>query len=337
LLNINDKIRNNSSNDHINKLGAKHHLRNNRKNYTPNERINDLKYKNLYNNKKHRNYSYSLKIDDKLINNIFKEDNEDITNFKIIKTKSNKLLNKLHCYTARQKYNNRSLDDINSNITTKLLKTMKQSINKNNTIHKVLKISNINIHKNYNSCSYINFINNTNIKIEPKYTNNKKIPIHNDSIRKDQDVSLFFENAIKSTSNLIDSMREERETNTFIKELKTGNNKRIFNSRFCYNNENNDITDEFYNKAKKIKKNLIKNNFFNHINNNANDNINYIKKNNYKLNRNYTNNNKNKTCKRYRNTWKMKSFRTHEENSNCLKEIPKIFNNKCIIRPANNA
>ena len=71
-------------------------------------------------------------------------------------------------------------------------------------------------------------------------------------------------------------MKEERETNTFIKELKTGNN-RIFSSRFTYNMDNNDYTsDDFYIQLKKTKS--MRSSYFTYKNNNKNNGKNYNNK-----------------------------------------------------------
>ena len=274
-----NKIKNNISYDHINRFYTNTNKSSCclRKNFTPDfEKQDIIKYNN--NKNLHRNNSYSLKMDDKLINNILKEDNEYNNILDMNKKNNNKLLNKLYCYTARQNYNNMNSSDINENITTKLLKSMKKSINKNNTIHKLLKISNI--QNNYKS-DYVNYINNCSInnKLNSNYINNKKSNSYKDfdNSTKDKCISLLFENLIKSTSNLLDSMKEERETNTFIKELKTGNN-RIFSSRFTYNMDNNDYTsDDFYIQLKKTKS--MRSSYFTYKNNtNKNNGKNYNNK-----------------------------------------------------------
>ena len=345
---VNDKIQKNFSNNdislkHINRFYLDKNLYNKRVSFTPKNQNNNLKYNLFYNNSNiERKHSYSIRKDISLITSILKEGDENNIEYSINKN-NNKLLNKLYCYSARQKYNNTNRNYKEYNMTSKLLKTMKKSIKKNNSCHKnkinkflYLSNSKNNIYKsdftnyiNSSTNNYTNLNNKNNNKIDSYYINNSLSPTN-----LNKDISIVFENILKSTSYLIDSMKDERKDNKFIKELNKNKN-RVFISKFSYDKENNDVNDEFFNKSKDNKNILDKNAYLNskNYNDKENINLNYIKKSNYEYNRNY----KKKTSKKYRNTWKIKSYKTQNNNSyNYLDDIHKNYNTKCNIRPVNN-
>lgn len=312
----------------INKFYSNKNINSNNKiifsqSYTPKQK-NQIKYNNIYNN--NRQFSYSIKQNSSFINILLDEENEeDFMN--INKFKRNKLLlNKLYSYASRKKYKNSYNKDYN--ITTKIIKGMKKSIEyKSKSCLKIHKNKILNKQNNYFKSDFIKYIDNS--------TNNYYITLNNHLKNNSNSISNYIgspkesnmrkklntNTILNSASNFIDSMKEERKTNKFIKELNSKNNK-FCNSRFSYNKENYDDNEGFYNSPKSIRMN-------------NRDNIVLFHKTNYEKNNNIK---KKNFIKAHRNTWKKKNLKSLYENKNPLKDYQKsyVFKNN-IIMPANNA
>lgn len=313
----------------INKFYSNKNINSNNKkifsqSYTPKPK-NLIKYNNIYNNND-RQFSYSIKQNSSFINILLNEENEeDFMN--INKFKSNKvLLNKLYSYASRKKYKNSYNKDYN--ITTKIIKKMKKSMEyKSKSCLKIHKNKILNKQNNYFKSDIIKYIDNS--------TNNYYLTLNNHLKNNSNSISNYIGSPkeknmrkklntntfLNSASNFIDSMKEERKTNKFIKELNSKNNK-FCNSRFSYNKENYDDNEGFYNSPKSIR-----------INNR--DNIVLFHKTNYEKNNNIKIKN---IIKTHRNTWKKKNLKSLYENKNPLKDYQKSYAFKGnIIMPANNA
>ena len=218
------------------------------------------------------------------IHKILSSNNDDYLDIKNLRNK-NILLNKLTHYTKREK-----VDFKDTNKTQRGLLTIKNIIKRKTMLFSPKtsrnKINNKPINLFHNSYSnykqyhdYLNNCsNNKNIKnngISPILT---EYNIKNNQ-KKDCSPDLLKIKISKSLSNVINSMREQRKTSKFIKDLnkskKIGNNsnKQI---KFTYSSNNNDDDfDEFYS-PNKDKINIIQFNDKRKLNNNKNY---FIKKN----------------------------------------------------------
>ena len=235
-----------------------------------NKKIDNL-YNSEYSLKKNKNkkVTFSTYKDKSYINKILFTNDDDYT-FVNGHINNNKLLSKLNHYTKREKY---SYKPTAKNVTKDLLKSMKKYLNNeitsykssNSKINEIPKSKNImNYYDSMRSTikSYINF--NNSIKNLSKYShlrNNNFCPFsseYNTNINSGKDL---FKNDIKdefgkSLSNIISKIRDERKTNSFIKELKI-NNKLIKPKkaiRFSFSQEKNErneyLNDEFYSPIK---------------------------------------------------------------------------------------
>ena len=273
-----------------------------------------IRYNNLY-NKKDRKFSYSIKQDSSFIKTILDEEKEDCMN--INKMHSNKkLLNKLYSYTSRR--NNKNHKE--SNITKTILKTMKKSIeSKSISLSKIHKNKKLIIQNNYYKTEFIEHANNSlnnnyiklnNLKFSSKCLYNNSSSTENNKKNK---------RIINSATNFINSIKEERNTNKFIKEL----NKKInifSRKRFSYNKENYDDNDEFYTSPKSKRMN--------------NREIIMFHKTNFETNNNFKKKEYNTT---HRNTWKKNSHKILHDNKSNIRDYQKsnrLKNN--IIMPSNN-
>ena len=292
--------------------------------YTPKPKY-QIKYNNIY-NINDRQFSYSIKQNSSFINILLNEENEeDFMN--INKFKGNKvLLNKLYSYASRKSFKSSYNKDYN--ITAKIIKGMKKSIEyKSKSCSKIHKNKILNKQNKYFKSDFIKYIDNS--------TTNYYIELNNDLKNNSNSISNYIglpkeknmrkkyntNTILNSASNYIDSMKEERKTNKFIKELNAKNNK-FCNSRFSYNKENYDDNEGFYNSPKSIRMN-------------NRDNIILFHKANYEKNNNIK---KKNIIKTHRNTWKKKSLKSLYENKNHLKDYQKSYVFKGnIIMPANNA
>ena len=213
-------------------------------------------------------------------------------------------------------------------MTTKLIKTMKKNIeHKSNSFSKIRKNKLFNIQSSYYKSDFIryvdNSINNNYIKLNNHLKFNLKYILNNFGTPKEKYIKQkHIQNTIlTSASNYINSMKEERKTNKFIKELNTKSNN-FFPSKFSYNKENYDDNDGFYTSPKSIRiDNREKIILFNKTN--------YEKYNNIK---------KKNTIKTHRNTWKKKNMKSLHEKKNNLKDyqMSYVFKGNTIM-PANNA
>ena len=225
-----------------------------------------------------------------IVNKVLSNNKDDYLDIKNHKNK-NKLLNKLNHYAKREKMNFEE-----NNKTQNGLLTIKQLINKKImlfspkiTNNKIYNIPTNLFHSSYsNYKQYHEYLNNysnkTNSKInriEPVLTeyNNK----HNK--KDDSNSDLFKIQISKSLSNIINSIREQRKTSKFIKDLnknisfgnKSNNNKFTFSPK-----DEQDSCDEFYspNKSK-----------FNNIQYKDIKNLNNKKKINYFIKKNISSDN----------------------------------------------
>ena len=124
--------------------------------------------------------------------------------------------------------------------------------------------------------------------------------------------SKFLTNKMmKSTINLLNSIRDERSDNKFYNDLSKKNNK-IYNSRFSYDKENDD--NDFYIKMNNNKENKNLNN--NYQINNYKDNKNYLRKN---------------TFNPFRTNFKVQNF----DSLNYLYDNSGYYTKRDIILPAN--
>ena len=226
----------------------------------------DKIYTMTYRSKRKQNPSSkvltSIKKEKNFVNKILCDNNDDYLDINIHKNK-NTLLNKLNHYTKR---GNIEFEDKNK--TQRGLLTIKNLIKRKNmmfspksTTNKMYNIPTNLFHysysnyKQYNNNCLNNCINKTNSK------NNITSPIiteYNIKYNKKKDFSsdLFKIKISKSLSNIINSIREQRQTNKFIKELnknKTFGNNSDKHIKFTFSpNKDEDSNDEFYspNKSK---------------------------------------------------------------------------------------
>ena len=226
----------------------------------------DKIYTMSYHSKKKKNPSSKVLTpilkDKNFVNKILCDENDDYLDIKTHKNK-NILLNKLNYYTKREKIEFRD-----KNKTQKGLLTIKNLINRKSimfspksTTNKIYNIPTKLFHYSYSNYKQYNnnCLNNANKKTNSK--NNAKSQIiteYNIKYNKKNDCSsdLFKIKISKSLSNIINSIREQRKTNKFIKDLNKNNtfgnssNKHI---KFSFSpNKDEDSNDEFYspNKSK---------------------------------------------------------------------------------------
>lgn len=302
----NERILNSLSNNYENKLS------------------NTLQKFNSYNytiQNKGRKYSYSKK-NNSFINKVLHGDEIDyisknINNFR----NNNKLKNNLHSYTSRKRYmkkNNICNYRINEN--TKLLKAMKRSLEKNsksNSKFQIYKLMNNKIFEAKNlKSNFLTYLNKT-INIQKIIRNNAKNFNNNISstfrthYNKKKNSKFLTNKIMKSTINLLNSIRDERSDNKFYNDLSKKNNK-IYNSRFSYDKENDD--NDFYINMNNNKENKNLNN--NYQINNYKDNKNYLRKN---------------TFNPFRTNFKVQNF----DSLNYLYDNSGYYTKRDIILPAN--
>ena len=282
---------------------------------------NQISYKNLY-NLKDRNYSYSIRQNNSFIKILLNEDKDDYLN---IHKNNNKLLNKLYSYSTREKYNYKNPNPKEINITAKIVKIMKKSLEyKSNSVQKKQIC-----HKS----DFINYVNNSvnnnhlklnkNLKISSHYFNNDLSPTMKGNNYKNKNNSkLYYNKILKSASNYLESMKEERKTNKFIRELNKKNSI-SHPSRFSFDKENIDNNDEFYTNLKINKMNGQENIIL--FENTINEKNRAILK-------------KKNSFKTPRNTWKTKNLKILYNHKNYLNDNQKSYIvKKNIIMPANNA
>ena len=286
---------------------------------------NQISYKNLYNIKE-RNYSYSIRQNNSFIKILLNEDKDDYMN---INKNNNKLLNKLYSYSTREKYNYKYPNPKEINLTAKIVKIMKKSLEyKSNSFQKKQINKKLNLQNICYKSDFINYINNSvnnnhtkfnkNLKINSNYFNNDLSPtIKGNNFKNKNNSKLYYNKILKSASNYLDSMKEERKTNNFIRELNKKNSTN-YSSRFSFDKENIDNNDEFYTNLKlnKIQENII---LFQNMNNEKNKKI-LKKKNSFKT---------------PRNAWKTKNL---NHKNNYLNDNQKSYIVKRnIIMPVNDA
>ena len=282
---------------------------------------NQISYKNLY-NLKDRNYSYSIRQNNSFIKILLNEDKDDYLN---IHKNNNKLLNKLYSYSTREKYNYKNPNPKEINITAKIVKIMKKSLEyKSNSLQKKQIC-----HKS----DFINYVNNSvnnnhlklnkNLKISSHYFNNDLSPTMKGNNYKNKNNSkLYYNKILKSASNYLESMKEERKTNKFIREL-SKKNSISHSSRFSFDKENIDNNDDFYTNLKINKMNGQENIIL--FENTINEKNRAILK-------------KKNSFKTPRNTWKTKNLKILYHHKNYLNDNQKSYVvKKNIIMPANNA
>ena len=293
---------------------------------------NKINYNELYNTNK-KKYSFSINQNSSFINKLLNEEEDymNINTHKKTKKNNNKLLNKFYIYKEREK-NNYSYQTITDhNINFNILKNMKESINKNynSKIDKNIIINNQNTLYKSDFIDYIKKTNNycikanNNLKFNSYYFHNLITPQNKEN--KNKNNSNNYENSIlKSYSYYIDSMREDRKTNNFIKELnKNKNNILLYTSRFSYDKENIDINNnkQFYMSLKSNRINENEKNNFYHISNNYEQKRNYIRK--------------KKSSKINRNRWKTNSFKTINISNYYLNDNHNNYLVKSKIMPSN--
>ena len=203
----------------------------------------------------------TLKKEKNFVIKILTKENDDYLDIKNHKNK-NKLLNKLKQFTKREKTN---FED-KSKIQRGLL-TVKNLINKKvlNFSPKVTSINNnINTPKNifhYSYSNYNQYNNNTLNKFKSKTKSKYKdySPVlteyNKNKIKNESATDLFKIKMSKSLSNIINSIRDERQTNKFIKDLNKNKKSGKEHLKFSFSqNKDDDLNDEFYSPNKnKIK------------------------------------------------------------------------------------
>ena len=203
----------------------------------------------------------TLKKEKNFVNKILTKENDDYLDIKNHKNK-NKLLNKLKQFTKREKTN---FED-KSKIQRGLL-TVKNLINKKvlNFSPKVTSINNnINTQKNifhYSYSNYNQYNNNTLNKFKSKTKSKYKdySPVlteyNKNKIKNESATDLFKIKMSKSLSNIINSIRDERQTSKFIKDLNKNKKSGKEHLKFSFSqNKDDDLNDEFYSPNKnKIK------------------------------------------------------------------------------------
>ena len=315
-----DDISNMINNFYIQKLSEKKTKHNLLSNYNDYEKLNNDSLTKSEKIKKKKKIINTIKKEDIFLNKILSSNEEDYIN-----RKSNNLLNKLNNYKRRENYTQGN-NYIEKNNTKEVLKLLKKSINKmpsfnlnleaDKNNYKIAKINEISKNKNNNL--------NTSIKNKIKCMNHPYYCLSNndyspDLLKSDKDVFS------RSLSNAIYAMRDERNTNKFIKELNNNNN---YNSnkkiKFSFSKERfEELNDKFYSPLEK-KINLFKlenKQYTNYKNNNIIKKINYIKKNSSLYN--------------FRRNSKTEYFQSNIQiNNNKLRTCMNLINNTQIM-PAN--
>ena len=271
-INIPNLIKNNNNNAYSNDI--RHHSR-----YNSFDNNNDETYNKIYNKnliKKHNNI-FTLKKDKLFANKIISNYDEELNDINSNNNNNYKLPNESNYYTKRENYN--AFRNFKSNIRNEILKPIKKlnkeksMLNTNliiflddnnkinptqiNKIPKSQKI--INSYKSDNNMKkkyikYSNYLNDFCKYIKER--NNKfssSIKYYNNNTYEEEKYRPI---SYKSISNKICSMREELETNKFIKELNRNNSlyKSTKNIDFSFNNEKN---DEFFSPNKTCRNNEI--------------------------------------------------------------------------------
>ena len=341
-INIPNLIKNDNNND-VYSNDIRHHSKHNSFDNNNDETYNKIYTQKLI--KKHNNI-FTLKKDKLLANKIISNYDEEF-NYINRNNKNYKLSNEAYYNTKRENYN--AFRNFKSNITKELLKPIKKlnkeksmlnnnliifldDNNKNNStrinkIPKSQKIINSYSSANETKKKYIKYNNYLNEFCKYIKERNNKFSssiryCNNNTYEEEKYRPISY----KSISNKISSMREELETNKFIKELNRNNKlyKSTQNLMFSYDYEKN---DEFFSPNKTYRNNEIfqkkdiKNYFdYKQINQRK---LNYIKK--------------NKTFNIYkRNNYNGINFKS------CISKLKFISNNKCnidnnkIIFPPNN-
>ena len=266
----------------------------------------------------------SFQKDTKFISKILSNDNDDYLDIKNHRNK-NILLNKLNVYSKREK-----IDFKNENRTQRGLLTIKHLINKNflfSPLSATNKMHNKSINYFHKSLSNHKQNNNhlnhcsRNKELSPALT---EYSIKNNNNKKNSpSTNLFKTQLCKSLSKIVNSIREERKTCKFIKELNKSKKLCINsnnNNRFSFSgHKNEDIIDEFYSPSK---------NKINIIQYNESKKGNNKKKINYFIKKNISSDN----------------FRRNSKQKNKYNAINTIINNiisykdkKNVIMPANEA
>ena len=218
----------------------------------------------------HKKMFYSLQKDKSLINKILL--NDDIDDYINKIRNNNKLLEQLNYYTKRENFVNNNIY-IEENKTNEKIKSMKKSIKKMSILntnpnskdkYEISKVNEIKNKKEFinllhysnnlirNNIKFINSLNNATYYYNNNINNTSPILTE---FNLSNDKKLFepkiYKDTIKRTlSNVIYAMRDERNTNKFIKELNKNNNKN-YNSnkiiRFSFSKDKNEeLNDEFY-------------------------------------------------------------------------------------------
>ena len=289
---------------------------------------NQISYKNLYNTND-RNYSYSIRHNNSFIKFLLNEDKNDYIN---INKNNNKVLNNLYSYSTRKRYNYKCQNPKEINITAKIVKIMKKSFEyKSNSLQKKQANKKLNPQNIGYKSDYINYVNNSannnylklnkNLKINSNCFNNDlspKMKANNFKNKKNSKLNKI----LKSASNYLESLKEERKTNKFIRELKKKNNT-SYSSRFSFDKENIDNNDEFYTNLKLNKTNRQEKIILFDNSKKEKNRIILKQKNSFKT---------------PRNTWKTKNLKILYNHKNYLNDNQKRYIvKKNIIMPANNA
>ena len=342
-INIPNLIKNNNNNI-IYSNDIRHHSRYNSFDNNNDETYNKIYTKNLI---KKNNNIFTLKKDKLFANKKISNYDEELNDINSNNNNNYKLPNESNYYTKRENYN--TFRNYRSKITKEILKPIKKlnkeksMLNTNliiflddnnkinstqiNKIPKSQKIinsykSDINTKKKY--IKYSNYLNEFCKYIKER--NNKfssSIKYYSNNTYEEEKYRPI---SYKSISNQICSMREELETNKFIKELNRNNKlyKSKKNMMFSFNNKKN---DEFFSPNKTFMNNRI-----------------FLKK-DIKNNFDY----KQIKQKKWNSIKKNKTFNIYRRNNysginfkSCINIINFINNNKCnidnhkIIFPPNN-
>ena len=221
---------------------------------------------------------FSMKKNESFINEMLINIDDYINKLK----QSQKILHKLNYHTKKENFfqnNNNNFNIKEENKTKEKIKLMKKSINKISFINKSPKKSNININKDFiNNLNNISYYFNINNNCGPSLT---EYNLNNDNnILKPKKCKDIMN---RSLSNVLFSMRDERNTNKFIKELhknKNYNSNKIIH--FSFNKDNSEkINDEFFFPLKNKDSNILFYNKQNKSNNFCHNNFNRNKINNY--------------------------------------------------------
>ena len=244
------------------------------------DNIYDITYRSKLNKNKKKFTSFQK--DSKFISKILSKDNDDYLDIKNHRNK-NVLINKFNLYSKRENLN------LEENKTQKGLLTIKHLINKkflfspksatNKTHNKSINCFHKSLSNFKQHNKYLNYLSR-NKELSPVLTEyNIKKTNNNNKIS--PSIDLFKTKIGKSISKIINSIREDRKTCKFIKELnkvkKLGNNSNN-NIRFSFSrNEEENIEDEFFS-PNKSKINIIQFKESKKMNNNKKINY-FIKKN----------------------------------------------------------